>query len=192
MEDQDEKIVVGTTSVAGDHFGFDSLRSGAVHKKGTFVQPLNVKKDHHHTSAFLPFAYLYIKKDKNEEKPLSPRLNRFIKTISIMSAKRMSNLEQIDRLLRLAKCASSMFNNVSSASTFVGLRLGQSGIKFLSGTKKYLSLLNIFMKATHARTLMAASESNVEPRSARCKGPCLAWRCANQSKIYPSLLALRI
>jgi len=177
MEDQDEKIVVGTTSVAGDHFGFDSLRSGAVHKKGTFVQPLNVKKDHHHTSAFLPFAYLYIKKDKNEEKPLSPRLNRFIKTISIMSAKRMSNLEQIDRLLRLAKCASSMLNNVSSASTFVGLRLGQSGIKFLSGTKKYLSLLNIFMKATHARTLMAASESNVEPRSARCKGPCLAWRC---------------
>lgn len=183
-----QQVSVGTVSRSGDDFGFDSLRLGAVHKTSTcknrqsFMQPL-ISEDHcsniSHTKSTHPFAYLYIEKGEKEKDPLSPRLIRFIKTLSILSADRMSKIEQIDRLLRIGNAASTMLSNVASASTFIGLRIGQSGIRFLSGTNKFKKMVDnvSFIKAKDARTLMAASESNKEARSARCKGPCLAWRC---------------
>ena len=163
------RVVPGTTSVPGDEFGFDCLRRGARHKANHYAQPLT-KKDAMH------FAYLYMEKDNN--KALEPRVMRFIQTLTEMASSRLLMLEKIDRLVRLAKAACSTLDKVAKASTFVGLRIGDTGIRFLHGSKKFEDMVkNIsFIKASDARTLMAASESSVEPRTARCKGPCLAWR----------------
>ncbi len=66
--------------------------------------------------------------------------------------------------------------------TFVGLRVGDSGVRFLWGTGVFAPLpLDVtFMKATDCRTLMAASESQTSSRSATLAGySCLAWRCGD-------------
>ena len=170
-EKKSQTVRIGTTSISGDDLGFDCLRIGQQHKKDHFMLPLLT--DHHTTH---PFAYLYI--EKKNGKPLSPRLTRFIKTLGDMSSERMLQLEQLDRLIVLTKHATKVLTNVSNASTFIGLRIGLSGIRFLEGSKKFEEMATQiqFIKARDARTLMAASESNLEPRSARCKGPCLAWR----------------
>ena len=168
--DSGSMVMVGTTSISGDAFGFDCLRGGQQHKKNHFMLPLSIDHETH------AFAYLYIEKESS--KPLSPRLARFIKTLTSISSARMAKLEQIDRLVRLVKIATKTLTDVANASTFIGLRIGSTGIRFLEGSKKFEEMVThvSFIKAANARTLMAASESNVEPRSARCKGPCLAWR----------------
>lgn len=199
-----EAIRVGFTSTTGDAYGYDSLMKGAMHHKRFYAQPL-VLPEHHRSHGHgaghddPPVVYVYISKQPNGDTSSSgksssgtsssssdtvafpARVNRFVATLGELTASRTAALEQLDRLVRVARSGIDLMTCLlhPELQCFVALRIKQTGLRFILGSGTHFSTLPSevsFMKARNCRTIMAAGESE-HPRSGDLLGECLAWRC---------------
>ena len=105
-------IHVGSTSSSGDKLGYDSLARGAMHQSKSFVQPLILPehhREHGHGAGHdeSPIAYIYVSKQRrgasSNATSFPARVNRFVATLGEVTASRVTALEKLDRLVRVAR-----------------------------------------------------------------------------------------